>query len=538
MTYDSDFNEEHRFGSAAWAEREEMRAAGLFKRRGMPLGYAGQTPIHLESDAPILTVAGAGSGKLRDILGHVVINTRGHPTMWLDPRGELGAISHHTYAPAGEHAYYWNPFVIAGLPSHRCNPLDILTPDSPSLHADVQFIVRGLIPLSGSTNGQYFEQRAQEWLSAIKISLVETEGRVSFPALWRAINTIEGDPPAWADTLERMLASRFADVRRVAAEMLTKQADTPKEFGSVMGEIYAHLNILSDPALLASLDGQDVSLSRLVDHQPVSSLFLNVPGEYLKLWAPVLRVFFTVLMLYKSRAPQARRITMVVDEAGQLGRFEALLHAFSFGRGFGVRTWALFQDVGQIARNFDRSAVQSLMGNAQVRQFFGVRDYETAKMVSDMLGTQTLLYDGFEYQQAAKREKWNTAKAALLGDDIMATGYDYAHFDRTSQHRTKQARPLMTPDEVLRMGEDEQILFISGLGLNPIRANKYPYYDRRENAGRYLPNPYHPPVDKVRIKTRLGRKWVRVLEGPVPPCWASFPQHSHGRALFVEGYPL
>ncbi len=162
----------------------------------------------------------------------------------------------------------------------------------------------------------------------------------------------------------------------------------------------------------------------------------------------------------------------------------------------------------------------------------------SAKMVSDMLGTQTLLYDGFEYQQAAKREKWNTAKAALLGDDITATGYDYAHFDRTSQHRTKQARPLMTPDEVLRMGEDEQILFISGLGLNPIRANKYPYFDRRENAGRYLPNPYHPPVDKVRIKTRLGHKWARVIEGLVPPCWASFPQYSHGRAVIVKGYPL
>lgn len=537
MTTDQSFNEEHRFGSASWADAEDARRAGLLGKRGLPLGYLDRKPIRLESDAPILTVAGAGSGKFRDILGEVAINAHGGPKIWLDPRGEIGAVSQHTFAPAGEHAWNWNPFRIAGLTGHSCNPLDILLP-GPRLHADTKFLCQNLIPLSGSANGQYFELRAREWMEAIMKALVEQRGGVSFPALWRVINQVEGNPGAWADMLERMLTSAFQDVARVAGEMLTKQQDSPKEFGSIMGEIYAHLSCLSDPAILDSLEDGGFSLRALCEGPPVANVFLNVPAEYLKLWSPILRVIFAVVMLYKSRAPEAQRITMIIDEAAQLGKFEALLHAFSYGRGFGIRTWALFQDIGQIARNFDRTAIQTLMGNAQVRQFFGIRDYETAKLVSEMLGTQTLAFDGFEYQAAARRERWNAAREALMGGDPLSWGYDFGHYDRTSQHRTKQARPLMTPDEILSMPEDAQILFVSGLDLRPVCGERRSYFSQRRNAGRFLPNPYHPPVDRVRVKTRFGSKWARVISEPVPEKWRDFPQYRDGRALHVEGYRL
>lgn len=538
MNFDPGHNEEYRFGSAAWAEGQDLKRAELFSAEGLALGYFNGREIRLEGDAPLLTVAGTGSGKLRDLLGHVAINALGQPILWLDPKGEIGAISIHVLAPAGQYGYYWNPMRIAGLPNHSLNPLDILDARSERFHADTKFICEGLIALSGSANGQYFELRAREWLGVLIKALVEHYGWVSFPMLWRAINMIEGNPSEWADMLERMFASRFEDVRRVAAEMLTKQQESPKEFGSILGEIYAHLSFLNDPTLLASLEGSDFSLRDLCRPFPVTSVFLNVPAEYLRIWSPLIRVIVTVVQLYKSRDLMAQRITIIIDEAGQLGRFEALITGFTYGRGFGIRMWALFQDIGQIVRNFDRTAVQTLMGSAQVRQFFGLRDYETAELVSKMLGNETLSYDGYEYQQNAKREKWNAAREALFGGDPFGQAYDYAHYKRNAEHRTKQGRPLLTPEEVYRLPENRQVMFISGLGVNPILGEKYPYFERRENAGRYLPNPAHPPVDRVRVKSRLGRKWARVIDEPVPAEWAGFPQYQNGRALHVEGYRL
>ncbi|MEO1281980.1 MAG: type IV secretory system conjugative DNA transfer family protein, partial [Pseudomonadota bacterium] len=324
---------------------------------------------------------------------------------------------------------------------------------------------------------------------------------------------------------------------RTAAEMLAKQQDSPKEFGAIMGELYANLGFLDDPALLTALEGQDFSLGDLCHAPRTTKIFLNVPAEYLSLWAPLLRLFFTVAMLYKGRAPQAERIMLIVDEAGQLGKFEALLRAFTFGRGAGVRAWAIFQDAGQIIRNFGGPALQGFMGSAQMRQFFGVRDYQTAELVSNMLGSQTLSYDEPVMQDEARRQKQNAILGFINGThDPFGAAFDIAHYERKSKHRTKQRRLLMTPDEVLALPEDKQILFISGKNLRPVLAEKYAYFTRPEMAGRFLPNPYHPPLDRVRIAMRRGSEMRAVIRERVPHAYRSFPQHHDGLWAYVEGY--
>jgi len=533
---DERHNEQYRYGSASWSDDRDLSSAGLFDKNGLHIGYSKNRVLRLDSDAPIITIGGAGSGKLRDQLGYVVCNSPGAPMLILDPRGELGAISIHNHARHNEFAYFWNATGLCGLPRHSCNPLDILKPGSPYLHADCDFIAEGLIPFTGSSSGKYFELRARDWIRNIMLSCVETCGRVSFPDLYRIINMIEADPQGWAVILEAMLASKEESVRRCAAEMLAKQQDSPKEFGAIMGEIYAYLGFLNNPALLAALDGSDFSLDALCSPARTSKIFLNVPAEYLSIWSPILRVFFTVAMLYKSRAPHARRVNFVIDEAGQLGSFEALLRSFTFGRGAGVRSWAVFQDAGQIVRNFGGPALQGFLGSAQTRQFFGVRDYQTAQLISNMLGMETLEYDDVLRQDMAKRDKCNAAMRMISSDDSFGAAFDYAHYKRAEQTRTKQSRQLMTPEEILSMPEDRQILFISGKNLKPIYAHKYPYYQRREMAGLYLPNPYHPPADKVRIMTRFGEKWARVITCGVPQRYALYPQYQSGRMSYVEGF--
>ena len=531
------FNEEYRFGSAAWADETDLRGAGLFKPGGPQIGYWNERPLFLAGDAPMITIGGAGSGKLRDLLAYVVCRSPGQRFLALDPRGELGAISMHVHAAQGTYAYFWNPVGVCGLPRHRCNPLDILKADAPTFHADCKFIAEGLIPLpTGGGNAKYFVMRAREWLEAVKKSRVEQTGGTSLPDIFRTINIIEADPPKWADQLQVMLDSPSEGVRRTAAEMLTKQQDAPKEFGAIMGEIYAHLSFLDDPVLLDSLEQPDFSIEALCDPARVAKVFINIPVEYLSLWSPIVRLFFTVSMLYKSRVPERERVMLLVDEAGQLGAFEALLRAFTYGRGAGLRAWAIFQDAGQIVRHFGAPGLQGFLGSAQLRQFFGVRDYETAQLVSNMLGGETLEYDDPLQQGTARRHKWGTAQNIMNGGDPFAAAYDFVHFGHTAGHRTKQRRSLMTPEEVLAMPEDRQILFISGKDLPPAYAAKYPYFTRREMAGLYLPNPYHPPVDRVRVVTRWGTRRRKVVTITVPRKFAGFPQHASGTWSYVKGF--
>lgn len=535
-------NEEFRHGSARWATPREVTRAGLAPGRprannnALQIGYLGRRALYLDGDAPLITIGGAGSGKLRDLLGYTVCNSPGQRMLILDPRGELGAISHHIHAGFGDFAYFWNPLELLGLPRHCCNPLDILDPCSLHFHADCKFIAEGLIPLSGSANGQYFEVRAREWLEALIKARIEKIGGVTLPDLYRTLNIIDARPHEWAEELKLMLNSRFEGVRRVAGEMLVKQQDSPKEFGGVMGELYAHLSFLDDPALLDALSFSEVSLEALCHETQPAKLFLNIPAEYLTLWSPVIRLFFTVTMLYKGRRPDAPRVTLLADEAGQLGKFEALLRAFTYGRGAGVRAWAVFQDAGQIKRNFGAEALQSFLGSAQMRQFFGVRDYDTAQLVSNMLGQETLRYDDELQQGQALHQKQETVRSVLAGTDPFTAAHQLAHQKRAHKHRAVKARALMSPDEILAMPEDQQILFISGKSLPPIKAHKYPYFTRPEMAGRYLANPYHPPAGRVQIVKHGGPRWAAVVTEDLPEHLKRFPQHIGERWSYVKGF--
>ena len=531
-------NEYFRFGSASWCGEDDLRGAGMLSGKGPQVGCWGDIPLCFDADSPSIAVAGAGAGKMTTLPAYAVASNAGERNFLLDPRGEIAAVTMPNFAMRRAYAYTWNPCGIAGLPLHRCNPLDILDLNNPRFHADCKFIAESLIPLSGSSNGHYFELRAREWIENLLKARVEQNSFVTFPDLFRTVNIIETDQARWADLIEFMVSSSIESVRRSGAEMIAKQQDSPKEFGAILGELYAHLSFLDDPMLQASLENPNFSLSELCDpHQP-ATLFVNVPIEYVALWSPVLRTMFTAAMLYKSRAPQAPRLTMIVDEAGQLGRFEALLRAFTFGRGAGVRAWALFQDTGQIIRNFGQPALQGFLGSAALRQFFGVRDYETASMISSMLGQETLEFDDTLRQADAQRSRFSAAMRVMNGDDPFQAMYDMRHFESASQNRTKQARPLMTPDEILAMPEDRQILFVSGKNLKPIYAERHAYWTRPELAGRFLPNPYHPPLDTVTIPSRRGPRTLRVLRQPVPAAFAHLPQYRDGDRTwaFVEGF--
>ena len=85
------FNEIHRHGSARWADDRQIRAAGLLGTRGVRLGTWKDRPLSIEGDAPLITIGGAGSGKLRDVLAYTACASPGQRALFLDPRGEIAA---------------------------------------------------------------------------------------------------------------------------------------------------------------------------------------------------------------------------------------------------------------------------------------------------------------------------------------------------------------------------------------------------------------------------------------------------------------
>ena len=87
---------------------------------------------------------------------------------------------------------------------------------------------------------------------------------------------------------------------------------------------------------------------------------------------------------------------------------------------------------------------------------FGVNDHDSARLVSDLLGQETVVFQ--------------TMSRALDSDK---SGISYGE-----QHT---ARPLLTPDEVRNLPQHVELLFLAG--QRPIVAGKLAYYADAEFRG-------------------------------------------------------
>lgn len=224
--------------------------------------------------------------------------------------------------------------------------------------------------------------------------------------------------------------------------------------------------------------------------------------------------------------PQAPQMTIFLDECGQLGSFPGVLKLFTFGAGTGIRPVGVFQSSKQM-KALGPDAENILTSSAQLRSTFGMRDIETANTLSSMIGAETLSYFDPAQQMRAGHQRQQAIMSMVSGGDPMQSALNYAYHKRDAATPRQMRRQKMSADELLQMPSDRQIIFTDALG-KPAYLERRPYYEERFMAGRYHPNPYHPPLDRVRVKTRWGYAWRKVIREPVPSAYADYPQYADG----------
>src|SRR3546814_19777590 len=60
--------------------------------------------------------------------------------------------------------------------------------------------------------------------------------------------------------------------------------------------------------------------------------------------------------------------------------------------GYGIQLWPILQDVHQLRARYERRA-GTFLSNAGALQIFGVNDHDSAKVVSDLLGQETVVFE-------------------------------------------------------------------------------------------------------------------------------------------------
>jgi type IV secretion system protein VirD4 len=162
-------------------------------------------------------------------------------------------------------------------------------------------------------------------------------------------------------------------------------------------------------------------------------------------------------------------VAFFLDEFGQLGRMDRLADSITLLRGYGVQLWVFVQDLSQLKAVYPRW--QSFLANTS-QQFFGTADFDTARYLSGALGQKTIRFE--------------TAGASQSDQGIGKPG---SVSSSTGEHI--QGRPLLTPDEIMRLGPTRPIVMVSG--EPPYLLDRISYLTDPAYTGRFDLNPMHLP---------------------------------------------
>jgi len=441
-------------------------------------------------------------------------------------KGELSVVVQNQ-TPDNKYSIHWNPLGLHGLPCNKINPIDYIFDGNPALVSSVKLFCQNFLPMSNSSNSEYFDRRAQELLEGIVLTEARLNKVVTLPRLNEIVNSIPSNSEAWLDFAYEMSESGFPLSKRIEEEIANSRDDNTGGFTGILGVLFKGFACLSDDKLLESVSPPyDFSLSQMCLHEQTYQLSLMPPAEFIEGWSPIIKSFFVALYLYKAHKPDSPQITMFLDECAQLGSFPLLTKAFTYGAGVGLRPVAVFQSTKQMAAVGD-NAENIITSSAQLRIYFGVRDPETATTLSKMIGSETLNYQDEVQIEKSKHAKRQAVIAMMNGDDPIMSAMNYSHHKKDAVTSRQMKRLLIEPNEILHMASDKMIFFTDQLP-KPAYVDRKPYYEQRWMADKYHPNPYHPPADKVRVKTFWGHGWRKVIREPVPQMYTHYPQYADG----------
>ncbi len=535
-----------RFGTACFSSTNKLVKAGLVSNGGLHHGYTFEKhpqQIGYDADTASILIGAAGTGKFSTHFAYQLL----HPesTAFLDMKGEAAATTGMTQPDCD--CYFFNPYGLWTdapwfLPaSHRFNILDFVDSNSPMLFEDMLTIaLDGVSKPKGGGASEHFYGKAVEVLTAVLVSTKDMNPNASLIDCYNVLGDMRGsggDDHFASLHYPVMMASSYSAVQKVAQEMMEKREKAPGEFEGILSTISNSLKILGSPALQRVLSGKStITMPQLVASERPVKFYIMIPVHLVESCAGIIRMLISTLTIAQQRNPKMR-LNIIIDEAGQLGNFTTLCRLYSFGRGSKCRVHSAWQNIGQGFDNLGKDAFDTVFANAQSKIILGIASEHSAKFISDYLGKQTYEYESYVRHGHAKLNQARTMREAMTGKPLNEILPDIAKDWQISNSTEAVSRALMTPDELIHMPPDQGLLDFHSLGVRPYLYQKRHYFENPDIVHRFLPNPFHPPYDRVMLPIRWGRKKsVPIISEPVPDEIAQRPQYAQGMWSYPRGY--
>ncbi len=192
------------------------------------------------------------------------------------------------------------------------------------------------------------------------------------------------------EILMKMIASDNLLVGSAASRMMQK---AEKEYASVLSTAQSNTHFLDSPKIRESLSTSSFQFKDLKTSDKGITVYLTLPLDRIPTFHRWLRLLVTSAMIDLTRAPvqyDKPLVRMILDEFASLQKLEIIETAYSTMAGLGVQLWILTQSLGPLKKLYGDKAWETFVSNAGVFQYFGSRDYDTAKYAEHLCGMTTI----------------------------------------------------------------------------------------------------------------------------------------------------
>ena len=432
--------------AAFFSKADLLGASSLEYGRGkLFLGRLDHKMIGIADGRHIVTLAGSGGGKsVCSLIPNLLLYDGS--ALVLDPKGELADATAKARADMGQAVAVLDPFGITdaakcGAYVTTFNPLSELKDDPDFLIENAELVADALI-IPAEKDAHWTDAARAFVRMGVLLQVVDPatggDNLGELPALISQIaaqSAAKGKEDDGASgLLDDLAAVDLGDVpdnQGAVWAVIKNQAQamvgmSDKERASVISTARTQLTFLDSPAMGRAVAASALALADL--KRSPSTVYLCLPAARMGTHSRWLRLIvnLAIAAMERERATPALPVLFVLEEFAALGHMRALENAVAYMRGFGVKIWAVLQDITQLKRHYKESW-ETFLGNAGVLQAYSVNDLSSLEYLSKRMGETTLLITN-------KQDV--SSSAAMSGD--------------TGLRREFQRLPLMSPDEIGR----------------------------------------------------------------------------------------
>jgi len=470
-------------GSARWANARDIRRAGLLapprswaeRLRGRP-GAAGEGvyvgawadargAIHyLRHSGPehVLTYAPTRSGKGVGLVVPTLLSWP-HSCVVTDLKGELWAMT------AGWRQKHARNLVIRFEPAAPdaglCwNPLDEIRIGTEHEVGDVQNLATLIVDPDGKGLENHWQKTSQALLVGVILHALYKARADGPPATLPAVDAMLADPTRDTSALWHEM-TRYPHcagqphpvVASAGRDMLDRP---PEEGGSVLSTAKSYLALYRDPVVARNVGQSQFRIHDLMHHRsPVSLYIVTQPNDKARL-RPLVRIMVNMIVrlladrmefervevaaharwwhfrrapatvVVRARQAYRHRLLGLLDEFPSLGRLEILQESLAFVASYGIKFYLICQDLNQLkSKETGYGPDETITSNCHIQNAYPPNRIETAEHLSKLTGQTTVT-------------------KAQITTSGRRTSAILSQVSRTTQ---ETQRPLLTPDECLRM---------------------------------------------------------------------------------------